>query len=315
MIYFRAGNILKTTKNKNINEAVRMDTAKKRGTINILGCYISWGLLPAFWNLLADVDSMYILAQRVIWSLVFMTLLLAATHRIKDIRLIFADWKTIGLSLLCGILICINWGVYIYAVNSGHVLDASLGYFLEPIIVTGIGVAVFHEKMSQMEKLTAVFAVIGVGYLIFAYRVFPVMAIVISTSFALYGAVKKKLHLYPGLSLLAETLMMTPATLLFCIYSEIHGTGSIGILSGAQFLLLPLAGIVTSVPLALFNHGVRQIPYYLTGILMYINPTIQFLMGWLYFHEVLDPARLIAFCFIWFGTGFTIYHNVKEMQK
>lgn len=292
-----------------------MDTTKKKGTINILGCYISWGLLPAFWNLLADVNSMYILAQRVIWSLVFMTLFLAATGRAKDIRLIFADWKTAGYSLLCGILICINWGVYIYAINSGHVLDASLGYFLEPIIVTALGVLVFHEKMSRLEQLTALFAVISVGYLIAAYRVVPVLAIVISTSFAFYGAVKKMLPLYPELSLFAETLMVTPAALIFCICSELHGTGCIGVLSGLQLLLLPLAGIVTSVPLALFNHGIRQIPYYLTGILMYINPTIQFLMGCLYFHEQLDTTRLIAFCFIWVGTGFTIYHNAKEMRK
>lgn len=292
-----------------------MDTEKRKGTINVLGSYILWGLLPAFWNLLSEVNSMYILAQRVIWSLVFMTLFLLVTHRGKDIKLVFENWKTVGCSLLCGILICINWGVYIYAVNSGHVLDASLGYFLEPIIVTVIGVVIFREKMSRLEQLTAVFAIIGVGYLIWAYRVFPVMAILISTSFAIYGAVKKNLHLYPELSLFAETLMVTPIALIFCVYSEMHGTGSVGVLSGAQFLLLPLAGIVTSIPLALFNKGVRQIPYYLTGILMYINPTIQFLMGWLYFHEPLEMTRLIAFCFIWFGTGFTIYHNVKEMRK
>ncbi len=292
-----------------------MDTAKKRGTSNVLGSYILWGLLPAFWNLLAEVNSMYILAQRVIWSLIVMTLFLAVTRRAKDIVLVFADLKTVLYSLLCGILICINWGIYIYAVNSGNVLDASLGYFLEPIVVTIIGVAAFHEKMSRPEQLTVVFAIIGIGYLIWAHRVFPIMAILISLSFGFYGAVKKNLKLYPELSLFAETLMMTPAALLFCIYSEMHGTGSIGILSGPQFLLLPLAGIVTLIPLTLFNRGIHHIPYYLTGILMYINPTIQFLMGLFYFHEPLEINRLIAFCFVWCGIGFTIYHNVKKIRK
>ena len=244
-----------------------MDTAKKRGTSNVLGSYILWGLLPAFWNLLAEVNSMYILAQRVIWSLIVMTLFLAVTRRAKDIVLVFADLKTVLYSLLCGILICINWGIYIYAVNSGNVLDASLGYFLEPIVVTIIGVAAFHEKMSRPEQLTVVFAIIGIGYLIWAYRVFPIMAILISLSFGFYGAVKKNLKLYPELSLFAETLMMTPAALLFCIYSEMHGTGSIGILSGPQFLLLPLAGIVTLIPLTLFNRGIHHIPYYDTFLL------------------------------------------------
>ena len=123
------------------------------------------------------------------------------------------------------------------------------------------------------------------------------------------------MHLDAGLSLFAETLFVTPIALLFCVYSEMNGHGSLGILHGMQFLLFPMAGVITSVPLLLFNKGVKMIPYYLTGILMYVNPTIQFLMGRFYFHEPLEIHRLIAFCFIWGGVGFTIWHNLKEMRK
>ena len=228
---------------------------------------------------------------------------------------ITSDKKTMICCMVSGVLVCVNWGVYIFAINSGHVLDASLGYFLEPIFVTAIGVFLFHEKMSRLEQMTALFSIIGVGYLMGIYRMVPVMAMVIGLSFAFYGAVKKSVHLDAGLSLFAETLFVTPIALLFCVYSEMNGHGSLGILHGMQFLLFPMAGVITSVPLLLFNKGVKMIPYYLTGILMYVNPTIQFLMGRFYFHEPLEIHRLIAFCFIWVGVGFTIWHNLKEMRK
>ena len=169
--------------------------------------------------------------------------------------------------------------------------------------------------MSRLEQMTALFSIIGVGYLMGVYRMVPVMAMVIGLSFAFYGAVKKSVHLDAGLSLFAETLFVTPIALLFCVYSEMNGYGSLGVLHGMQFLLFPMAGVITSVPLLLFNKGVKMIPYYLTGILMYVNPTIQFLMGRFYFHEPLEIHRLIAFCFIWGGVGFTIWHNLKEMRK
>lgn len=169
----------------------------------------------------------------------------------------------------------------------------------------------FSERAREMGSSI----IIGVGYLMGVYRMVPVMAMVIGLSFAFYGAVKKSVHLDAGLSLFAETLFVTPIALLFCVYSEMNGHGSLGVLHGMQFLLFPMAGVITSVPLLLFNKGVKMIPYYLTGILMYVNPTIQFLMGRFYFHEPLEIHRLIAFCFIWGGVGFTIWHNLKEMRK
>lgn len=292
-----------------------MDNTKRKGAISVTITYICWGLLTVFWNLLAEVNSAYVLAQRVVWSMLFMLGYLAVTGRWGDIRQVFADKKTMICCMVSGVLVCVNWGVYIFAINSGHVLDASLGYFLEPIFVTAIGVFLFHEKMSRLEQMTALFSIIGVGYLMGVYRMVPVMAMVIGLSFAFYGAVKKSVHLDAGLSLFAETLFVTPIALLFCVYSEMNGHGSLGVLHGMQFLLFPMAGVVTSVPLLLFNKGVKMIPYYLTGILMYVNPTIQFLMGRFYFHEPLEIHRLIAFCFIWGGVGFTIWHNLKEMRK
>lgn len=291
-----------------------MNSQTGKSLLQVTITYICWGLLTVFWKLLAEVNSAYVLAQRVIWSLVFMTLYLIIRKR-KDVLILFRNGRLLARSLLCGILICINWGTYIYAINSGHVMDASLGYFLEPIFVTLIGVFFFHEKMSRLEQLTILFSFIGVAYLIGVYRVVPALALIIGGSFALYGAAKKTMPLDAECSLFAETLTVMPFALLFCIYCEYNGNGGLNVLHGSQLLLFPLAGIVTSVPLLLFNMGIRHIPYYLTGILMYINPTIQFLMGLFYYHEELEVARLIAFLFIWIGVGFTIIHNLIESRK
>lgn len=291
---------------------------KKRetwGALAAAAAYACWGFLTIFWNLLGEVNSVYILAQRIIWSMVFMGIYMLVLRKGKEIRQVLCDVHKLGTCFLCGVLITINWGVYIYAVNSGHVLDASMGYFIEPVLVAAIGLLVFRERLSRMEKITFWFAVTGLVYMILVKRTFPTMALLIAGSFAVYGAVKKKLSITAHASLFMETLCMTPFALLFVAYAEANGMGSAGVLHGAQFILLPACGVVTSVPLLLFNIGVREIPYYLSGILMYINPTLQFLMGLIYFQEELDIHRFIAFVIIWAGILFTVYEKVQMMKK
>ena len=290
---------------------------KKRtlGAFSVAFAYVCWGVLTVFWNLLGEVNSIYILAQRIVWSMVFMGIYMTAAGKWTELQKVLKDRKKLSVCFICGILITINWGVYIFAVNSGHVLDASLGYFIEPVLVVLLGLIAFREKPSTLEKVTFAFAVAGLVYLVIMTRTFPALALLIAGSFAVYGAVKKKLDLSPQASLFAETLCMTPFALLFIIYGDTHGMGSIGVLQGMEYLLLPACGVITSVPLLRFNIGVKESPYYLSGILMYINPTLQFLMGLFYFHEELNRSRLTAFTFIWVGVLFTIYEKVKMMRQ
>ena len=290
----------------------------KKRTLGVFGvafAYVCWGVLTVFWNFLGEVNSVYILAQRIVWSMVFMGIYMTAAGKWTELQKVLKDRKKLSVCFICGILITINWGVYIFAVNSGHVLDASLGYFIEPVLVVLLGLIAFREKPSTLEKVTFAFAVAGLVYLVIMTRTFPALALLIAGSFAVYGAVKKKLDLSPQASLFAETLCMTPFALLFIIYGDTHGMGSIGVLQGMEYLLLPACGVITSVPLLMFNIGVKEIPYYLSGILMYINPTLQFLMGLFYFHEELNRSRLTAFTFIWVGVLFTIYEKVKMMRQ
>lgn len=292
-----------------------MKQKKTMGLVTVTGAYVMWGLLTIFWNLLTDVNSVYILAQRILWSMVLMGLFLLATRRWGEITAALKNKRTMLLSLVCGVLITLNWGVYIYAVNSGHVLDASMGYFIEPVLVALVGVIAFREKPSLAEKLTFCFAAAGVIFLIVRTGSVPKLALLIAAPFALYGAVKKNLALSAQASLFMETLCMFPFALLFAKWWEMQNGGIAGAMQGASFWLLPACGLVTSVPLLLFNMGVKEIPFYFTGIIMYINPTLQFLMGLFYFHEAMEMDRFLAFVIIWIGILITVVEKITVIQK
>ena len=286
---------------------------KKMGFLTVLGSYVLWGLLPGFWTLLAPVNSVYILAQRIIWSLVIMGIYLVLVRGWGEIKFAFTDKPTFWRSLASGVFITVNWGLYIYAVNSGHVLDASMGYFIQPVVVALIGFLVFRERPTRGEWLTFAFAAAGILYLLIMTGTIPVLALAIVVPFAIYGAVKKDLKLTAHTSLCMETLLMTPLALAFCWWWSGQVGGFEAVMGGCSFWLLPACGLVTSIPLLLFNMGVKVIPYYFTGILMYINPTLQFLVG-LYMGEPLDHHRLIAFIIIWVGILFTLWDKIKLIR-
>lgn len=285
-----------------------------KGSLIVLISYIIWGFLTLFWSLLEEVNSLYILAQRIAWSMILMAAYISVRSGWDEIKTVFQNKKHLTTCFVSGVLVTINWGMYIYAVTNGHVLDSSLGYFIEPILVALTGLLLFKETMSKAEKLTFVFAFAAVVYLIAVTRTIPTIALVIALSFCAYGAVKKKLVISPQASLFMETLFMTPFALIVIVYMELNGTGSIGILHGWKFLLLPVCGLVTSLPLLLFNIGVKQIPYYIAGIIMYVSPTITFILGLVYFHETLDFHRLIAFVLIWIGIAITVGEKCKLMK-
>lgn len=168
-----------------------MDKKERAGTIQTLLAYVMWGFLTLFWNLLSEVNSVYILTQRIVWSMLFMCVVILFAGRGKEIGAVLKNPGQLGICLVSGILVSVNWGVYIYAINSGHVLDASLGYFIEPLLVAVIGVLVFKEKLNRYEKLTYACSIAGLLYLIVTTRTFPVLSVVIAGSFAVYGAVKE----------------------------------------------------------------------------------------------------------------------------
>ncbi|MDO4303201.1 MAG: EamA family transporter RarD [Bacillota bacterium] len=262
-------------------------------------CYVLWGVLPVYWKLLSRVDSVYVLASRIIWSFVFSIVIVSALGKWKEVRAVLGSRGQCIRLLLCGVMITINWGSYIYAVNAGHILDASLAYYLNPIISIFIGFLVFKESLSVIQWISVLIAATGIIVPIIGYGQMPVMALVIGGSFALYSMLKREVTADSSVSMLMETGFVLPFAILFIVFMESGGKGAYGVLSGKEWLLLPLAGVVTTIPLLLFAKGIRHISMSLAGILMYVNPTLQLLLGAVVYKEKITVTEIFMFTCVW----------------
>lgn len=274
---------------------------RNRGPLCVLGCYVIWGVLPIFWHMLAAVDALYVLSARIVASVAFLLVLLAARRRLGTVAEACRDRGALVRMMLSGVFICINWGVYIWAVNGGHALDASLAYYMNPILAVVLGTAVFGERLSPLQWLSVAVTFAGIVVTVVGHGQFPWMALVIGGSFAVYGAVKKGVRAEAEVSVLVETLTLAPFALAYLLWAEARGTGAVGVLSGWQWLLLPLSGIATTVPLLFFARGIKTTPMSLSGILMYVNPTLQFLVSVAVFREKFTAAYGVLFGFVWSG--------------
>lgn len=287
----------------------------KRGPLYVLTCYILWGVLPVFWKLLAAVDSLYVLAGRIVWSLVFISVILAARRGFGAVRAVLGDRRELGRLALAGIFVCVNWGSYIWAVNSGHMLDASLAYYMNPILAILLGTVVFRERLTGLQWLSVAATFTGLVITILRYRQIPWVALIIGGSFAVYGAIKKGVHVDAGVSVFFETLVLSPFALVFMAAAEVRGAGAVGVLHGWQWLLLPAAGVVTTVPLLFFAKGIKSTPMTLSGILMYINPTLQLLLSVLLYQEEFTTTHAILFGFVWSGLALYLLSSLLRERK
>lgn len=287
----------------------------KKSLLQVAVCYVMWGVFPVFWKLLADVNSFYVLASRIVWSAVFCFIAILITHKMKDLTRVLRD-KKMRRTLMCsGIAVAINWGLYIYAVNGNHILDASLAYYMNPLMVIVLGYFVFKEKLLMRQWMAIGIAALGIFIAVVAYGEFPLFAIVIGGSFAIYSAIKKNVKCDGVISTFIEALFLTPFAIGYIIWAEAGSVGAVGVLGGAQFLLLPMAGIVTSVPLLLFSAGIANVPMSITGIMMYVNPTLQLLIGILLYHETFDLARGVMFVCVWIAVILFISAGRRKTQN
>jgi len=267
-------------------------------------CYVLWGLLPLYWHLLDSVDSVVILANRIVWSAVFTITLLFITKRFGEVKAVLCDGKKMRYMIPAAVLITINWGVYIWSVNAGRLLDASLGYYLNPLMVFAIGMLLFHERCGALEWVALGLATIGVLIATFAYGAFPWVAITLATSFGLYGTMKKLAGVSGLTSIAVETILVAPVAIAYLLFAPVS-RATLSALTFQPALLLVLTGAVTATPLILFTHGVNRIPFTTVGFLQYISPTMHFLIGVLLFHEELTHDRVVAFAF--FGVALVLY--------
>jgi len=260
--------------------------------------YFIWGLFPLYWPLLKPANPLEIVSNRAVWTLGFCLISLALTKQLASTLTLFRNKRLIlGLSL-AAVLISINWLTYIWAVNKGHVVDSSLGYYINPLVSIGFGVIFLRERMSKWQWISVSIATIGVIVLTIDAHTFPWIAITLALSFGSYGFVKKRL----GLGSLESLAIETTLTLIpyggYLLFLANKGTGQLGQGAGLTTLLI-LSGAVTAIPLLLFNGAATRIPLSLMGLIQYMTPTVQFCIGVFLRHEEMSPARWAGFFIIW----------------
>ncbi len=276
------------------------DKAKVRslGLLFGVSAYTLWGLFPIYWPLLKPANPLEIVSHRAVWTLVFCFIILALTKTLKSTLSLLKRPKIVAGLFLSSILISINWIIYIYAANTGHVIEASLGYFINPLVVIATGVIVLKEKMRPLQWTAVGIATIGVGVLTIDYGRLPWIALGLALSWGSYGLVKKQLGLGALEGLSIETLLSSGFYLGYLIWLGNRGEGHFTY-SLTLTLLLIGGGAVTAIPLLLFNGSTNRLPLTLVGLLQYITPTIQFCIGVWYYHEDMPAARWAGFLIIW----------------
>lgn len=263
-----------------------------------ISSYVIWGLLPLYWPLLQPANSLEMVSHRAVWTLVFCVIVLAFNSQIVSTVSIIRNPKTMAWLFFTTVLISINWLTYIWAVNHEHVVEASLGYYISPVIIIAFGIILLHEKLRPLQWVSVTIASVGVLVLTIDYGRLPWIAISIALSWGTYGLIKKKLDLGALEGLAVETLISFIPYVSYLLYLGNQGTGQFGHKPGLTILLIS-AGAVTAIPLLLFNGAATRLPYSTIGLLQYITPTILFSIGVWVRHEEMPTARWIGFFVIW----------------
>lgn len=271
----------------------------KKGVWLGIGAYAAWGLFPIYWKWLHVVPAPQLLAHRIVWSFVLLAVVVTVARQWRAFRNEAFHWRTVRIYFVAAVLLSINWLTYVWAVNAGYIIETSLGYFINPLLSVLLGVVILHERLRRVQWIAVGLATAGVIYLTLAYGTPPWIALILAFSFGLYGFVKKTAPLGALHGLTLETALLFVPMLIYLIFAEVRGDGVFLRTDGVSTLLLIGAGLVTVVPLLMFAASVRLIPLSLIGILQYIAPTLQFLIGVLIFKEPFTPTQLIGFGLVW----------------
>ena len=270
---------------------------ERRGTLLGIAAYTIWGLFPLYWTHLEPAGAAEILAQRVVWSLLFVALLLAL--RPHGFRRLPRDRRRLTLLGVAGALIGVNWGVFIWAVNHGHVVESSLGYFINPLVSVALGVLVLHERLRTLQWAAVGVAAAGVLVLTVASGRPPWIALTLALTFGIYGLVKAVVGVEPIEGLFVETSAIAPVALVYLVVAGGSGHSTFAGHGAGHALLLASTGAVTALPLMAFAAAVAAVPLSRLGVLFYLNPTLQLIIGVAVKHEPLGAARLAGFALVW----------------
>jgi chloramphenicol-sensitive protein RarD len=288
---------------------------QRQGFLYALGAYTIWGIFPIYWKALHQVSAIELIGHRIIWSFLTLFSVLTFSGQVGVFWNYLSHSQTRRYYLLAALLISVNWLVYVWGVNTGHIVETSLGYFINPLLSVFLGVVVLRERLRPLQWLPILLAAAGVLYLTLVYGRVPWIALTLAFTFALYGLVKKlaPLNSLHGLSL--ETAILFLPALAYLLYEEIQGRATFLHTDTRTTLLLLAAGLVTTVPLLMFASAARRIPLSAIGLMQYIAPSLQFLIGVLIYHEPFNRHHLLGFSLVWMALAIFAAEMIAQERR
>jgi len=274
---------------------------EKKGVIFAILAFTFWGLVPIYFKLVNSVSPLEVLTHRIIWSLFFLYILIISTRQMDSVKKIFKDKKKFKILFLTALLVSTNWLIFIWAVSNNKITEASLGYYINPIINIILGIIFFSEKPTKFQKIAILFAIFAILNELISFGSIPLLSLSLAFSFGFYGMLRKKISLPSVAGLFIETLILAPFALLYFIYLFFTSQNSFNFSFDSISLLLISAGFITVLPLLWFNAAATRISLVKLGFLQYIGPSISFILGIFIYHEPFDHKKLITFAFIWFA--------------
>jgi len=279
-----------------------------------LGAYLLWGVFPLYFPLLEPAGGLEIVAHRVAWSLLFIGLLLTVRRGWDQVRSTIADRRALLVLAAAAVLIAVNWLVYVYAVNSGHVVEASLGYFINPLVSVLLGVVVFRERLRRLQWVAVAVAVLAVVVLTVDYGHPPWIALALAVSFGLYGLMKKVVRVEAAPGLFVETAVVFVPALVVMGLLESNGEAAFAHAGAGHAFLLVSSGLATAVPLLLFAAATRRVPLSTVGLLQYVTPLMQLSIGVFVYGEPMPPARLVGFAIVWLALAVFTVDSLRQAR-
>ena len=292
----------------------------KAGVIFALAAYTMWGIAPMYFKLLTSVPALEIVMHRIIWSVLVLCLLLAVRKKFSQVFRAIRDPKIITILSISGLLLAVNWLIFIWAVNNDKMLDASLGYFINPLFNVLLERFFLQESLTRLQLLAVFVALAGVAFLVFSYGRLPWVALALATTFSIYGLLRKKVTVDSMPGLLIESCIMLPFALLYWITVDTSSGNMLANSLNLNMTLL-LAGVVTTAPLLCFTAAARRIRYTTLGFFQYIGPSLMFLLAVMLYQEPLDTTRVITFVCVWLGLliyvydSFRVYRNSRHLNQ
>ena len=285
----------------------------KKGIPTLLLCFFIWGFQPLYWYICGEWDTYFLLACRIIWAAVCCLCILWAQGKLPQLQAVFRDKNILKREIPASIFLLADWGVYLWAVQNGRVLECSLGYYIQPIVVFILGAVIFREKVSWRHIVILAVVVVGIVLSTDGFDGIPYVTILLAVCFAIYAAIKRSLRIDSVVSTSAEIVMMVPLALLFILFFRMGDTG-MGSITPLRQLMLLGAGVVTAMPMVLYSVGVKYLPLMTAGFCQYLSPTLAIVCG-MVMGEYLTAEKLRSFYFIWAGVLLYCLNTVYEERK